>query len=225
MDFGRPVRRRSFLALSAAAGVAGVVLLGARGMAQAERRQAPADVPAAEVPLAAGAAGHRGRRRVHPALPHRRPGGGAGGPAPADRRHPVARPGDGRRRVAGRATRHRAGSSPATGRPTTTGARSRRRLNALPQFVTEIDGLDIHFIHVRSKHANALPLIVTHGWPGSVIEQLKIIDPLTDPTAHGGERGGRVRRRDPVAAGLRLLRQADRAGLDPGRDRRGLGRR
>jgi pimeloyl-ACP methyl ester carboxylesterase len=60
------------------------------------------------------------------------------------------------------------------------------RLNALPQFTTEIDGLEIHFIHVRSKHENALPLIVTHGWPGSIIEQLKIIDPLTNPTAHGG---------------------------------------
>ena len=60
------------------------------------------------------------------------------------------------------------------------------KLNALPQFITEIDGLDIHFIHVRSKHENALPLIVTHGWPGSIIEQLKIIDPLTNPTAHGG---------------------------------------
>ncbi|HET9415712.1 MAG TPA: epoxide hydrolase, partial [Pseudolabrys sp.] len=60
------------------------------------------------------------------------------------------------------------------------------RLNALPHFITEIDGLDIHFIHVRSKHEDALPLIVTHGWPGSIIEQLKIIDPLTDPTAHGG---------------------------------------
>ena len=60
------------------------------------------------------------------------------------------------------------------------------KLNALPQFVTEIDGLDIYFLHVRSKHENALPLIVTHGWPGSVIEQLKIIDPLTNPTAHGG---------------------------------------
>jgi pimeloyl-ACP methyl ester carboxylesterase len=60
------------------------------------------------------------------------------------------------------------------------------RLNALPQFMTEIDGLDIHFIHVRSKHENALPLIVTHGWPGSIIEQLKIVDPLTNPTAHGG---------------------------------------
>jgi pimeloyl-ACP methyl ester carboxylesterase len=59
-------------------------------------------------------------------------------------------------------------------------------LNALPQFMTQIDGLDIHFIHVRSKHENALPLIVTHGWPGSVIEQMKIIEPLTNPTAYGG---------------------------------------
>ena len=59
------------------------------------------------------------------------------------------------------------------------------KLNALPQFITEIDGLDIHFIHVRSKHENALPMIVTHGWPGSIIEQLKIVDPLTNPTAHG----------------------------------------
>ncbi len=59
------------------------------------------------------------------------------------------------------------------------------KLNALPQFITTIDGLDVHFIHVRSKHENALPLIVTHGWPGSVIEQLRIIDPLTDPNAHG----------------------------------------
>jgi pimeloyl-ACP methyl ester carboxylesterase len=60
------------------------------------------------------------------------------------------------------------------------------KLNALPQFVTNIDGVDIHFIHVRSRHKNALPLIVTHGWPGSVFEQLKIITPLADPTAHGG---------------------------------------
>ena len=63
--------------------------------------------------------------------------------------------------------------------------RCEARLNALPQFVTEIDGLDIHFIHVRSEHENALPLVVTHGWPGSIVEQLKIIDPLTKPTAYG----------------------------------------
>jgi len=61
------------------------------------------------------------------------------------------------------------------------------RLNSLPQFVTEIDGVDIHFIHVRSRHGNALPMIVTHGWPGSVIEQMKIVGPLTDPTAHGAQ--------------------------------------
>jgi pimeloyl-ACP methyl ester carboxylesterase len=61
------------------------------------------------------------------------------------------------------------------------------KLNAFPQFMTTIDGLDIHFIHVRSKHPNALPLVITHGWPGSVLEQIKLIGPLTDPTAHGGK--------------------------------------
>src|SRR5499426_1215743 len=61
------------------------------------------------------------------------------------------------------------------------------RLNALPQFTTEIDGVEIHFIHVRSRHDNALPLIMTHGWPGSVIELLETVGPLTDPTAHGGQ--------------------------------------
>jgi hypothetical protein len=66
------------------------------------------------------------------------------------------------------------------------------KLNALPHFITTIDGLDIHFIHVRSRHPNALPVIITHGWPGSVTEQLKIIGPLTDPTAHGGRAQGRL---------------------------------
>jgi pimeloyl-ACP methyl ester carboxylesterase len=60
------------------------------------------------------------------------------------------------------------------------------RLNAVPNFITEIDGLDIHFIHVRSKHEHALPVLISHGWPGSIIEQLKLIEPLTNPTAHGG---------------------------------------
>jgi Epoxide hydrolase N terminus len=64
--------------------------------------------------------------------------------------------------------------------------RCETKLNALPHFITEIDGLDIHFIHVRSPHENALPVIITHGWPGSVIELLAVIDPLTNPTAHGG---------------------------------------
>src|SRR3954468_10400382 len=60
------------------------------------------------------------------------------------------------------------------------------KLNALPQFMTNIDGVDIHFIHVRSRHPNAMPLIITHGWPGSVFEQIKLIGPLTDPTKYGG---------------------------------------
>src|SRR6476620_4480594 len=64
--------------------------------------------------------------------------------------------------------------------------RAEAKLNALPQFITEIDGLDIHFIHVRSRHHDATPLIMTHGWPGSVFELLKVVGPLTDPTAHGG---------------------------------------
>jgi pimeloyl-ACP methyl ester carboxylesterase len=64
--------------------------------------------------------------------------------------------------------------------------RCEARLNALPNFLTEIDGLDIHFIHARSKHEKALPIVITHGWPGSIVEQLKIVEPLTDPTAHGG---------------------------------------
>src|SRR4051812_38005578 len=65
--------------------------------------------------------------------------------------------------------------------------RCEARLNALPQFMTEIDGVDIHFIHVRSPHEDALPLIMTHGWPGSVVELLETVGPLTDPTAHGGD--------------------------------------
>ena len=64
--------------------------------------------------------------------------------------------------------------------------RCERQINSYPNFITEIDGLDVHFIHVRSKHENALPVIITHGWPGSVVEQLKVIGPLTDPTAHDG---------------------------------------
>ncbi|HSK85997.1 MAG TPA: epoxide hydrolase N-terminal domain-containing protein, partial [Rubrobacter sp.] len=64
--------------------------------------------------------------------------------------------------------------------------KAEEKLNALPQFTTEIDGVDIHFIHVRSQHEDAMPLIMTHGWPGSVIELLETVGPLTDPTAHGG---------------------------------------
>ena len=128
-------------------------------------------------------------------------------------------------RVPGRAARDDAGARATTGRKSHDWRKIEAKLNALPQFVTEIDGLDIHFIHVRSKHENALPLIVTHGWPGSIIEQLKIIDPLTNPTAHGGSRVGCLPPRDSVAAGLRLLREADGTRVDPGYASRVPGRR
>ncbi|HXX45504.1 MAG TPA: epoxide hydrolase [Candidatus Acidoferrales bacterium] len=89
------------------------------------------------------------------------------------------------------------------------------KLNALPNFVTEIDGLDIHFIHVRSKHENALPLIVTHGWPGSVVEQLKIIDPLTNPTAHGGSAADAFDILIPSMPGCGFSGKPATAGWDP----------
>ena len=91
------------------------------------------------------------------------------------------------------------------------------RLNALPNFVTKIDGLDIHFIHVRSKHEKALPLIVTHGWPGSVIEQLKIIGPLTDPTAHGGTAADAFDLVIPSMPGYGFSGKPTAAGWDPAR--------
>src|SRR5258708_33905234 len=87
-------------------------------------------------------------------------------------------------------------------------AKCEAKLNALPQFITEIDGLDIHFIRVRSKHPNALPVIVTHGWPGSIIEQLKIIDPLTNPTAYGGGATGALPRVISPLPRHRFSRQA-----------------
>ena len=89
------------------------------------------------------------------------------------------------------------------------------RLNALPQFVTEIDGLDIHFIHVRSKHENALPMIVTHGWPGSVIEQLKIVDPLTNPTAHGASASDAFHLVIPSLPGYGFSGKPTTTGWDP----------
>jgi pimeloyl-ACP methyl ester carboxylesterase len=91
------------------------------------------------------------------------------------------------------------------------------KLNALPQFMTEIDGLDIHFIHVRSKHENALPLIVTHGWPGSVIEQLKIIDPLTNPTAHGASGSDAFHLVIPSLPGFGFSAKPTTTGWDPAR--------
>jgi pimeloyl-ACP methyl ester carboxylesterase len=95
--------------------------------------------------------------------------------------------------------------------------RCETRLNSYPQFITQIDGLDIHFIHVRSKHENALPLIVTHGWPGSVVEQLKIIEPLTDPTRHGGSASDAFDVVIPSIPGYGFSGRPDRTGWEPGR--------
>jgi pimeloyl-ACP methyl ester carboxylesterase len=89
------------------------------------------------------------------------------------------------------------------------------KLNALPQFITEIDGLDIHFIHVRSKHENALPMIVTHGWPGSIIEQLKIIGPLTNPTAHGASASDAFHLVIPSLPGYGFSGKPTTTGWDP----------
>jgi pimeloyl-ACP methyl ester carboxylesterase len=95
--------------------------------------------------------------------------------------------------------------------------RCETQLNALPNFITEIDGLDIHFIHVRSKHEDALPIIVTHGWPGSPVEQLKIIDPLTNPTAHGGSASDAFDVVIPSMAGYGFSGKPSRPGWDPAR--------
>ena len=91
------------------------------------------------------------------------------------------------------------------------------KLNALPHFITEIDGLDIHFIHVRSQHEDALPLIVTHGWPGSIIEQLKIIDPLTNPTAHGASAAAAFHLVIPSLPGHGFSGKPTTTGWDPDR--------
>jgi pimeloyl-ACP methyl ester carboxylesterase len=91
------------------------------------------------------------------------------------------------------------------------------RLNAFPQFKTEIDGLDIHFIHVKSRHENALPLIVTHGWPGSVVEMLEVIGPLTDPTSHGGTAEDAFELVVPSLPGYGFSAEPASVGWDPGR--------
>ena len=129
------------------------------------------------------------------------PGGGPPGPPP-ERAFPVGVPGgelgDMRNRINGRAGLPETDASQGVQLETIQALAAywatdydwrkfEERFAALPHFITEIDGVDIHFIHVRSEHEDALPLIVTHGWPGSTIEQLKIIDPLTDPTAHGAD--------------------------------------
>src|SRR4029077_1845916 len=91
------------------------------------------------------------------------------------------------------------------------------KLNALPQFTTEIDGVDIHFIHVKSQQENALPLVITHGWPGSVIELLNVVGPLTDPTAHGGDAEDAFDLVLPSLPGYGFADEPTEVGWDPGR--------
>ena len=95
--------------------------------------------------------------------------------------------------------------------------RCEAKLNALPQFTTEIDGVNVHFIHVRSPHADALPLIITHGWPGSIIEMLEVIGPLTDPTAYGGEAADAFDVVVPSMPGYGFSGEPTEVGWDSGR--------
>ena len=140
---------------------------------------------------------------------------GARGPAPAHRARPGG-PSARRSTTTRRACRSRpCRSSRATGRPSYDWRRCEAQLNALPNFLTEIDGLDIHFIHVRSRHEDALPLIVTHGWPGSIVEQLKIIEPLTDPTAHGGSEADAFHLVIPSLPGHGFSAKPTATGWDP----------
>ena len=121
-------------------------------------------------------------------------------------------------RICRRACRwRRCRRSRATGTTSTTGASARRGSTPCPQFVTEIDGLDIHFVHVRSKHEDALPLVVCHGWPGSFIEQMKIVDLLTDPTAHGGSASDAFHVVIPNMPGYGFSGKPTTTGWDPAR--------
>ncbi len=110
--------------------------------------------------------------------------------------------------------RLRAGRLRATGPTSTTGARARRGSTASRSSAPQIDGLGIHFVHVRSPHANALPLVITHGWPGSIVEFQKVIEPLTNPTAHGGEARDAFHVVCPSLPGYGFSRQADARGLE-----------
>ena len=169
---------RTWLVTVAAAGAVGLVLLAAPGDAQTVPS---ADAGASGSGLGTAAEDRSIRPFTAPAYRKRRSMTFAGASPP--RGGPTRKPLPISRRAC---SWPGCRSWSATGAAATTGARRKRSSMRLPQFTTNIDGVDIHFIHVRSRHTNALPLIITHGWPGSVIEQLKIIGPLTDPTAYGG---------------------------------------
>src|SRR5215207_6075059 len=185
MNPAKIMRRRHFLAFSAAAGTAaGLALLSGRSQAQAEPKASPQ--PPVDNGVAAGAATPSAGADDTAIRPFRVDVPDA---ALVDlRRRIVATRWPEKETVADATQGVQLATTQKLARYWATDYDWRRceaNLNALPQFITEIDALDIHFIHVRSEHDDALPLIVNHGWPGSIIEQLKIIDRLTDPTAHG----------------------------------------
>ena len=154
-----------------------------------------------------------------PAVPDRRSPGRPGRPARPAGPHPLARRAARRRLEPRRAARIPEGA----GRVLADGYDWREheaKLNEFPQFTTEIDGQNIHFLHVRSPEPDALPLILTHGWPGSIVEFLDVIGPLTDPRAHGGDAGRRLPPGDPVDPGLRVLRADPRDRVDRAAHRR-----
>ena len=191
--------RRSFLATLAAAAACGLALLAVPGSAQSV--PAAIDPLPVNLPMASGAEpNHSVRKEAHTVTTLTRLDTDATAIRPFHAHVPEEALVDLRRRIA--ATRW---PDPETVSDRSQGAqlatmkdlvrywgtdydwrKAEAKLNALPQFVTNIDGVDIHFIHVRSRQPNAMPLIMTHGWPGSIFELLKVIDPLTDPTAHGG---------------------------------------
>src|SRR5450755_1413627 len=197
--------RRSFLATSAAASALSLFGLPASSYAEALGRRPCFRSPAC------------GRRRqLDPSVPRQRTGSGT-------RRHPrriVATRWPGNETVADSSQGVQFATMQKLAHYWATDFNWRKveaRLNAMPQFVTTVDGLDIHFIHVRSKNANALPVIITHGWPGSVIEQLKVIGPLTEPTAYGGKAEDAFDVVIPSLPGYGFSGKPDKTGWDPTR--------
>jgi pimeloyl-ACP methyl ester carboxylesterase len=203
LDIANGASRRSFLAASAAAGVLGLFGLGASSDAEAS----PVSEPSAHAPGADGGDAIR----------------------PFKVKFPEADLVDLRRRIVATRWPEKETVSDATqGVQFATMKKLAKywateydwrkveaRLNALPQFITTIDGLDIHYIHVRSKEANALPVIITHGWPGSIIEQMKVIGPLTDPVAHGGKAEDAFDVVIPSLPGYGFSGKPSAAGWDP----------
>src|SRR5688500_6675174 len=219
MNLIKAMRRRSFLALSGAAGAAGLALLAGRGRAEAgpgPRRQAATNGGVAATAITASEDESVRPFRVN--VPE------------ADladlRRRIAATRWPSRELVKDRSQGVQLATLKELARYWSTEydwRKAEARLNAYPQFVTKIDGVDIHFIHVKSRHPNAMPLIMTHGWPGSVIELLETIGPLTDPTKHGGTAADAFHLVLPSLPGYGFSGEPTQLGWDSGRIARAWG--